>query len=87
MPDAFVYCSRCGTQNNAAAAYCQKCGSPMAPALPSTPTLVPVAPLTPASAAAPVVAYGPVPVVGPHYGGFWIRFLAALLDSVIVGAL
>lgn len=84
MPDAFVYCSRCGTQNNALAKYCQKCGSPMAPALSSAPTLVPVAPLAPAAAAAAVVAYAPSPVVGPHYGGFWIRFLAFLLDSVIL---
>jgi uncharacterized RDD family membrane protein YckC len=32
MPDAFVYCSRCGTQNPVAAQFCQKCGSATAPA-------------------------------------------------------
>lgn len=83
MPDAFVYCSRCGTPNNAAAAYCLKCGSPMAPAPSSTPTLVSVAPLAQA-AAAPVVAYAPTAGIRPRYGGFWIRFLAFLLDSVIL---
>lgn len=58
----------------------------MAPAPSSTPTLLPVAPLAQA-AAAPVVAYAPTAEIRPRYGGFWIRFLAALLDSVVLSVL
>lgn len=47
----------------------------------------PPAPLLPA-AAAPAVAYAPPAVVsGPRYGGFWIRVVAYLLDSVILSVI
>lgn len=72
-----VYCSRCGAALAGDSAFCQSCG----------------APATRAAAVAP-----PVGVVGPHagvgaiayasnvtYAGFWLRFVAFLLDSLILG--
>jgi len=91
MPDAYVYCSRCGTQNLDTAQFCQKCGSAMAQAPAPTPVLAPPAPLASAAAGgtAAVVAYAPPVsmVVGPRYAGFWIRLVAFMLDSVILSAL
>jgi uncharacterized RDD family membrane protein YckC len=62
----------------------------MAPAPSLTPALVSPASAAPmVAAAAPVVAYAPPPAVaiGPHYGGFWIRFLAHLLDGIVLSVL
>jgi len=91
MPDSFVYCSRCGTQNADTAELCQKCGSPMAPASALTFAVAPPAPLASVAAGgtAAVAAYAPpvAIVAGPRYAGFWIRWVAYLLDSIITGAL
>lgn len=72
-----MYCSRCGAALAGDSAFCQSCG----------------APVTRAAVVAP-----PVGAVGPHagvgaiayasnvtYAGFWLRFVAFLLDSVILG--
>jgi uncharacterized RDD family membrane protein YckC len=46
--------------------------------------------LAPSQAAAPARAYAPAPPVAyappSIYGGFWIRFLAHLIDHIILGA-
>ena len=44
---------------------------------------MPAAVATPAYAAAPAVAYAAVPA--SRYAGFWLRFLAHLIDHVILG--
>ena len=79
MQENFVFCSKCGAQNFATAQSCQKCGGSLS---------VGLAPMQPASppqayAAAPAVAYAAVPT--SRYGGFWLRFLAHLIDHVILG--
>lgn len=72
MAENVVYCSKCGALNNAASGYCSQCGASMGTGLP---------PLV-AAAPAPVV-YAPAVVV-PGYGGFWIRFVAFVVDGIIV---
>jgi len=67
-----VFCSQCGSQNEASAAFCQKCGASLA--IPAAPPLV----MTPA---VPVVV---VATVSP-YAGFWIRVLATIIDRLILG--
>jgi uncharacterized RDD family membrane protein YckC len=69
-----VYCSKCGSENDASAAFCQKCGASLA---------IPLAPVPPVvvAPAAPVVV---VATVSP-YAGFWIRVLATIIDRVILG--
>jgi uncharacterized RDD family membrane protein YckC len=80
MPENFIFCSKCGAQNAAAAQFCQNCGltlsSNLAPAQATAPAR--------AYAVAPPVAYVPAPAT--PYGGFWIRLLAHLIDHVILGA-
>ena len=82
-----MFCSKCGNTLAAGTAFCQVCGTPVpAAALPT-----PGGPAPPAFAGqvAPAAPAG----VSPHwlptptraYAGFWLRFVAHLLDGLIVG--
>lgn len=93
-----IYCNTCGTQNRADARFCSHCGSSLAPVssaadIGELPTIA----ITPAetSPSAPqglipgTTAYAPPPPVWTppvRYAGFWIRVLAALIDTIILGA-
>lgn len=73
-----MYCTNCGANNPDAAKYCQKCGS----ALPgSAPEFAPPTPLTAIPAAAAVHA----PTV--HYAGFWRRWVAYVIDGLILSVI
>jgi uncharacterized RDD family membrane protein YckC len=75
-----VYCSQCGTPTAAGALFCQRCGSKILAAAPSTLS----APASTAVAMAPVAA---IPVMPEsYYGGFWIRLAAHLIDHAVLGA-
>ena len=76
MAQEIIYCSKCGTQNLVGASFCQHCGASMGPAV------------APGVIASPVgVSYsGAVPADNSAYGGFWIRFVAIIIDWVILGA-
>jgi uncharacterized RDD family membrane protein YckC len=80
MPENFIFCSKCGAQNSAQAQACQNCGVTLSSSLAPSQAAAPAR----AYSAAPPVAYVPAPAV--PYGGFWIRFLAHLIDHVILGA-
>src|SRR5262245_15367151 len=77
-----MFCSKCGNRLAAGIAFCQSCGTPVSGAAPAA---IPP-PGTPALA-------GPAGQVGisPHwlpapsrtYAGFWLRFLAHLIDGLI----
>ena len=71
-----IFCSNCGTVHNAGARFCQKCGAPLWPG-----GSVPA----PVAAGTPVIASA-VPVAAPsqRYGGFWIRFLALIIDWILI---
>ena len=77
MPADLIFCSRCGAQNDATARFCQRCGASLVPA---------GFPAAPASSAATVTAqpYGGA-VSRSAYGGFWIRFLAFMIDALLLG--
>jgi uncharacterized RDD family membrane protein YckC len=84
MADATIFCNRCGAQNVAAAQFCGRCGAGQGPisstvipqgytsqsTLPTVDVPFPSSPLP----AAPRV----------RYGGFWIRFVAAFIDTILV---
>lgn len=72
MTQQTIFCSRCGQSIPAGGTFCQNCGASLLP-LATQPASV--------ASAVPIVA-----VVNP-YGGFWIRFLAYILDRIIVGIL
>jgi uncharacterized RDD family membrane protein YckC len=78
MPENFIFCSKCGAQNSAAAPSCQNCGSTLSSSLAPTQAAAPARAYAPV---APPVAYAPPSI----YGGFWIRFLAHLVDHIILG--
>jgi uncharacterized RDD family membrane protein YckC len=65
-----VYCSKCGVMMADGALFCAACGQAFStPALPARPMN------SQAFAAAPSV----------EYGGFWLRFLAFLIDGAVLG--
>jgi uncharacterized RDD family membrane protein YckC len=75
-----IFCSQCGTSNNPSSRFCQKCGASIVAAVPA------VAPVSgtmmSSSPAAAVMAAAP----GQQYAGFWIRFLALVVDHLILNA-
>lgn len=77
------FCNKCGTQNAAGSQFCARCGTPTDP----TAGVVPPAVGEPDFARAyPAAAtqYQAVAPVSTGYGGFWIRFIAFIIDAVIV---
>ena len=84
-----MFCSKCGNGLAAGSTFCQTCGTPV----PAT-TFAPTAEI-PLAAAAP--AYGTVTArqsnVSPHwlpaatYAGFWLRFVALILDGLIMSVI
>lgn len=82
-----MFCSKCGNRLAEGSAFCQVCGAAAPAAVAGAP--VGVVPATPAYAApAGQVAVSPhwLPTPTRTYAGFWLRFVAAIIDSVIVGA-
>jgi uncharacterized RDD family membrane protein YckC len=82
-----VYCSKCGGVMADGAAFCSNCGHSFTiAAVPSR------APIASASVAVPVgggvaaiPAYAEYAVPRVVYAGFWLRFLALLIDNVVLG--
>jgi uncharacterized RDD family membrane protein YckC len=83
-----VYCSKCGGVMADGAVFCSNCGQAFAVA-----AAMARAPMMSASVAAPIVGgvaaapayagYAAVPRV--EYAGFWVRFLAFLIDGAVMG--
>ena len=77
------FCSQCGAPNVAGAQFCTRCGASTQPA--PMPAVIP-SPVAASSYQPPVPYPGTGPVGGVRYGGFWIRFVAAIIDGIIVQA-
>jgi len=71
-----MYCSKCGGMVPEGAAFCGACGQPIAGS-------VPVAAPPPAVGMPPYAT--PVPQPQVLYAGFWLRFVAAIIDGLILG--
>jgi len=97
--NGIFFCNKCGAQNAAGAQFCNRCGASTSPtpgvgptAVVSPPSASPnfaspsVPPPNQASpyAASPSSYHAVAPVVAVGYGGFWIRVVAAIIDSVIM---
>lgn len=73
-----MYCSKCGSEISSATAFCTACGQAVSSLVPAIPSLSHVDP----NQYAPVVpqSYG-----GVEYAGFWLRFVAYIIDGVVSG--
>jgi uncharacterized RDD family membrane protein YckC len=79
-----MFCSRCGGNVAEGAAFCSSCGQPVAghPVPPSGP-----APAAPAPAYAPPAQTGwqaPAAPLTAAYAGFWLRFVAWIIDRIVL---
>jgi uncharacterized RDD family membrane protein YckC len=82
-----VYCSKCGSEISNATAYCPTCGqavSVLAPAPPS-PSFPNLSPISPAQMAPASPSYGGAQYSTVQYAGFWLRFVAYIIDGFISG--
>lgn len=78
-----MYCTKCGAKIDESAAFCPACGQPVAPA---AGTAAQVAPAGPAAAPATAVATTDAATIRTAYAGFWLRFVAWIIDSLILSA-
>ena len=80
-----MYCSKCGSEISATTAFCSTCGQAISGVVPAIPSLSPVDP----NQYAPIVApsYGGGQYAGVAYAGFWLRFVAFLIDGAVSGFL
>ena len=83
MTSGTIYCNRCGTQNSSLARFCANCGTPFTPDL-QPPGTVP-AEITPRPQGPATQPASTVPATGIRYGGFWIRFVAVVIDAILIG--
>ena len=68
-----MYCPNCGQENTAEARYCETCGADLSKhTAPQTPTT-------------PGPQTGPSVNLERKYAGFWLRFVAYIVDSVLLG--
>lgn len=85
MANGAIYCNRCGAQNSSLAKFCANCGTPFAvePAAPAA-ALDPLAVVPrPQGPAASLSASLPA-AIAVRYGGFWMRFVAFVIDAILV---
>jgi uncharacterized RDD family membrane protein YckC len=78
-----VYCSKCGSEISPTTAFCSTCGQAISGLVPGTPSLSPVDPNQYGQVVPP--SYGNVQYGGVVYAGFWLRFVAYIIDGVICG--
>ncbi len=74
-----MYCSKCGSTIAETVTVCPVCGQPQGTGIPLPPPPL----LQPAGPAHVTPDWQPAPVVA--YAGFWLRFVASLLDGFILG--
>jgi uncharacterized RDD family membrane protein YckC len=88
MANGAIYCNRCGAQNSEVARFCANCGNPFSAELqqsaPPPPMVSPVAAPPQAPVWQPPPVSYVVPVAPVRYGGFWMRFVAAFIDGILV---
>jgi uncharacterized RDD family membrane protein YckC len=95
-----MYCSKCGTQLTNDTIFCSACGQAtgvVAPAgaaaavaagaAPGLPDYAPVATAAPGAVAPYTPATGAMLFVPPAYAGFWLRFLAYIIDNIVLGVI
>jgi hypothetical protein len=72
-----MFCSSCGATVPDGTAFCNSCGRPIVG------YSVSQSPAGPTDAAVPYV--GVATAAGTVYAGFWLRFVAAIIDGIVLG--
>ncbi len=88
-----MFCSKCGARITEGSAFCSSCGQPAGaaqPSRPAEPEVIAVEALPASVAYPPPGVYrpttpAPMMVAPPPYAGFWLRVLAYLIDSIVMG--
>ncbi|MGH9528894.1 MAG: RDD family protein [Terriglobales bacterium] len=87
-----IFCNQCGGQNVTTSQFCAHCGAALASALPVSNTATATVPVLGVSGQSQTQYLG-TPLAAPNigaiparYGGFWIRFVAAVIDGIVVQA-
>ena len=75
-----MFCSKCGAAIAADAAFCQVCGSPVTQAIQAITAGPPPGFVSPHAGVGAIVY-----ATNVVYAGFWLRFVAYLIDRVILG--
>ncbi len=81
-----MFCTSCGLRVEEGVRFCTSCGQEVGASAPAAP-IAASAPPPPVAVSAPpprAATYAPVSAPAP-YGGFWVRFVAYLIDSFILG--
>jgi uncharacterized RDD family membrane protein YckC len=78
-----VYCSKCGSEISPTTAFCSTCGQAISGLVQAIPSLSPVDANQYGQIVPP--SYGSVQYSGVVYAGFWLRFVAYIIDGVICG--
>jgi len=73
---AYIFCNKCGAQNPVDAQICSTCGTSLTGGLAAVTVATPPSPYYPPQ---------PLAVGAARYGGFWIRFVAVIIDAIVVG--
>jgi uncharacterized RDD family membrane protein YckC len=91
MTNGAIYCNRCGAANSALAKFCANCGTSFSVDLPSTampaedlPRPQSPTPQVPSTTYSAAPGWAAAPTSSVRYGGFWIRFVALIVDCLIV---
>ncbi len=91
-----MFCSKCGAKLIEGSAFCSSCGQPSGATQPVRPAgtesalaeVIPASagfPPPPAAVYRPAIAGAPMMIAPSPYAGFWLRLLAYLIDSAILG--
>jgi uncharacterized RDD family membrane protein YckC len=77
-----MYCSKCGANVPEGVAFCPACGQPAA----GVAAVQPTASVSPVYAPPPPAPTWQAPVSAPPvaYAGFWLRFVALIIDFIII---
>ncbi len=83
-----IVCNQCGAQNPTTSQFCSNCGTALASALPASNRVAAgtAAMTTPVQSQAFQASVAPPNTAASTtgYGGFWVRFVAAIIDGIIV---
>jgi uncharacterized RDD family membrane protein YckC len=79
-----MYCSKCGSTIASNTAFCPVCGAAVQPAIAAAPAGAPIGTIAAPIAAGETSPHW-IPPVTRTYGGFWLRFVAHMIDGFLLG--